>query len=108
VAVGNGKDADVTSLPEAIDLAGGHWCGADILRQQLEHMEQHRRAQAAALQAAVNMQMAMEQAGAEADRAEHELVAALKSSDYAAAGKASRRLAHWEARLVVLMFPVGG
>jgi hypothetical protein len=95
-ANGNGTDLTVGE--------GSALLGADILREQLNLLEQHQRSQTAAVQRAMAREMAVRQATSEGERAETDLVAALTSSDYKAAASASRRLAFWEARRVLLLF----
>jgi hypothetical protein len=107
MAIGNGKATNGTTLPEAVEEHGGYWSGAGILRAHLDLLAHNQRSQIEAARGAAWLQIGIMQATAEGDKAEADLEAALRSSDYKAAAEASRRLAFWEARRVLLL-PGGG
>ena len=105
MAIGNGK-ANGTTLPDAADMAGGHWHnnidGPAVIKQQLEQLQQLKQMQAAINQMEAQRQVAMMNLQAEADAAEQAFIAAMKSSDYEGAAKACRAMTRAEAALVYL------
>jgi hypothetical protein len=101
---GNGKlPADATGLPEAADVHGGVWFnGVGSLKAQIQQLEQYRQLQMHAAQMEVRRQMAIANLKAEADAAQPEFIACMRSSDYEGVARAARRISRAEAGLVNL------
>jgi len=106
MAVGNGKDADDTTLIQAIEEHGGVWCGgangAGVIQRQIAQMRAAREARAQLLQLEAQRQSAIRALQIEADQAQADFVACMKSSDYEGVAKAARRMSRAECALVNL------
>ena len=105
MTVGNGKDTDATTLLEAVREHGGHWfnnTGTTVIQHQLVQMRAAKEAQAQLVQLEARRQLAIAKLQAEADSAQADFVAAMRSSDYEQVAKAARRMTRAETALVNL------
>jgi uncharacterized protein YbjQ (UPF0145 family) len=99
---GHDKTAEIVSLPDAVDAHGGVYIGANVIKAQIEQIEQFKRMQAVAVQMEAQRQLAIRALQAEADAAQADFVAAIRSSDYESVAKAARRMSRAETALVNL------
>jgi hypothetical protein len=104
MTAGNGKlPVNATALPEAADAAGGVWfnnAGTASIKAQIEQLEQFKAMQMHAAQMEARRQLAIVNLKAEADAAQADFVACMRSSDYEGVAKAARRISRAEAMLV--------
>jgi hypothetical protein len=91
---GHDRGEEVISLQDAVDAHGGV--------SQIEQIEQFKRMQIAAAQMESQRQLAIRALQAEADSAQADFVACMKSSDYEGVAKAARRMTRAETALVNL------
>jgi uncharacterized protein YbjQ (UPF0145 family) len=96
------RTAETVSPADAVDAHGGVYIGANVIKAQLEQIEQFKRTQAVAVQMEAQRQLAIHALQAEADAAQADFVAAMRSSDYQTAAKANRRMTRAETALVNL------
>jgi len=105
ISAANGKATNGTTLPEAVEQHGGHWfnnSGSNVIKAQLEQLQQFKQMQAAIAQMEAQRQLAIANLRAEADAAEKQFILAMASSDYEGAAAACRRMTRAEAQLVYL------
>jgi hypothetical protein len=98
MAIGNGKDPDGMTLPEAV----GPCEGSEVLQQQLAHLAALQDQHTARVAFEAQRQIAIAQHRAEIQQAEEDFIAARKSGDHAKEADAARRISRAEARLVLL------
>jgi hypothetical protein len=101
----NGHDTDATSLSVAAEAHGGLWfnnTGSAIMQMQIAQVQAAREAQAKLVQLGAKRQIAIRALQAEADSAQADFVAAMKSSDYEQVAAAARRMTRAETALVNL------
>ena len=105
MTVGNGKDTGATTLLEAVRAHGGVWfnnTGTAVIQHQLAQMRAAQQSQTQLVQLEASRQLAIATLQAEADSAQADFVAAMKSSDYEQVAKAARRMTRAETALVNL------
>ena len=105
MTVGKGKDTDATTLLEAVREHGGHWfnnTGTAVIQHQLVQMRAAREAETQLVQLEARRRLAIVALQAEADSAQADFVAAMKSSDHEQVAAAARRMTRAETALVNL------
>src|SRR5262249_30291296 len=101
----NGKATNGTTLPGAVEENGGHWfnnTGTAVIQHQLVQMRAAREAQTQPVQLEAPRRLAIVALQAEADSAQADFVAAMKSSGHEQVAAAARRMTRAETALVNL------
>jgi hypothetical protein len=106
MTVGNGKDHNATTMPEAVEMHGGAWrnghSGSAVTQMQIAQLHSAREAQAKLVQLEAQRQITLMNLKAEADAAEKQFVLAMASSDYEGAAAACRKMTRAEAKFAYL------
>jgi hypothetical protein len=106
MAKSNGHAAEgLSSSSDGASLAGGVWfnnTGTEVIQMQIAQIRAAHDASVQLAQLEARRQLAITALQAEADQAQADFVAAMRSSDYEAVAKAARRMTRAETALVNL------